>query len=57
MTQKEKIAQAIIFASQVKGLATRLEYEAKEYDCKWTNRYVSELLIRSKELLEQLKSR
>ena len=57
MTLKEKIAKATIFAWKMKVLAARLEYEAKEYDCKWPNKYVSEMLIASEELLKQLQGR
>ena len=57
MTLKEKIAKATIFAWKMKVLATRLEYEAEEYDCKWSNKYVSEMLIASEELLKQLQGR
>ena len=57
MTLKEKIAKATIFAWKMKVLATRLEYEAEEDDCKWSNKYVSEMLIASEELLKQLQGR
>lgn len=57
MTQKEKITRAVVFARRVKSLATRLEYEANEYDTKWPNKYVSELLITAEEILKQLQSK
>lgn len=51
MTAKDKVLLACQFAQRVKLIANRLKMEASDYDCKWPNAYINDLITSSDKLL------
>ena len=51
MTQKEKLVKATQMAMRIKSMASRLRYDAKDYDVRFPLSYADELENAAKEYL------
>ena len=52
VTQKEKIIRATMMAQQIKSIASRIEYDMRDYDCSWTKHYIDDLCRAADEFLK-----
>ena len=52
MTQKEKLIKATKMAMMVKGIASRLRYDAKDYDVRFPLSYADDLERMANEFLK-----
>lgn len=52
VTQKEKIIRATMMAQQIKSIASRIEYDMRDYDCSWPKHHINDLRRTADEFLK-----
>ena len=55
MTQKDKIREAIMFATRVKSISSSIKSEGDDYDMSWHKKYCIQLTNAADELFRKLK--
>lgn len=53
MTNKERLLKARLMASRIKGIADRLEYDARDYDVRFPLEYARDLRDMADDLLKK----
>lgn len=52
MKKQEIAIKAIMLAQQVKSIASRIEFDMKQYDCRWPKTYIEDLRSAADEILK-----